>query len=496
MRAPKRRLPGISARVVSLALLALLLCAAVARQTDRARAALADARLPVPSGIAQAPAEKHFARLFLQKYQRMDSNNALSFAEYLYSRYHNGGKDHPVTRYVALTLCWKLAARAGDPPVLFEPLGALCHGYRVDRARLRADAARATLPNVTNWERLSLLRAAYRWANAAATSHRFPEARDLLTVALTCARHLNNTFYLRRIPRLAQRLVLLQAAHGQAVADRKLLRSSPNNSPALLRMALYHWLVSAKPNTLATGDALAKKSGCATAAEIMQLSAKPTRTTLESIRLGNLWWNLPKTHKLLAYTPLVQRHAVKIYRRAIPGVARAFSAMIGRGDYHAAVLFITQAKKAAKRTRDPKMLSIARRWNSMLRQARMLHRRYTAALKTIAKKAHDPAANQTIGEYLCFLGGQWKSGLAYLKLSSLPGLANAAKTDLADPQAPAAQIALGNKWWVLARGYRGIMKTNIQLRAVHWYALALEKLPAGEDKDLRYRVAKVQAGNP
>ena len=278
-----------------------------------------------------------------------------------------------------------------------------------------------------------------------------------------------------------------------SAADKKLLKTNPTNSAALLRMALYHWLVSGKPGARALGNAEAKKTGYASLAGIMKLAAEDSGGAQRLIHLGNLWWNLPKAHKLLAYTPLVQQHSIKIYRRAIPGVARAFSAMIGQGDYHAAVLLIGQAKKAAKRTRDPKMLSIVRRWNPMLRQARQLHRRYTAAIKTLATKADDPQANQTVGIYTCFLGADWHAGLAYLKLSGLPGLRAAARADLAKPQTPAAQIALGDTWWRLARGYRGIMKRNIQLRAAYWYALALEKLPAGEDKDLRYRVAKLEA---
>jgi hypothetical protein len=111
-----------------------------ARLRAVAPASPADTRLPVPSRAAQAPAGKHFARLFSQKYQRMDSDNAPSLAEYPYSRYYGGGKDHPVTRRVALTLCWKLAARAGDTPALFEPLGARQHHYRADRWGLRAVA--------------------------------------------------------------------------------------------------------------------------------------------------------------------------------------------------------------------------------------------------------------------------------------------------------------------------------------------------------------------
>lgn len=461
----------------------------------RAADSKADDRLPVPPKAAQAAAEAKLQRYFTQNYHKLTAWTTDHFAVHLLKEYGHA-KGHPAIRYVALNLAWKLAARGGNFIVTAQAVGDLRAAYQIDGYALHLQASRRLLPRLHSRALLDDLGDfTSHWGEEAITASDFRPAAGLLATAARCYGLSGNPAGVAKVRRLARHLAVLEPTSRQLTADQATLKKTPQDPAALIRTTLYYWLVAANPAAHAKGNQLAKASGSATLASITKLSKKPDATTAEKIHLGNLWWNLPKTHKLLAYTPLVQRHAIKIYRRAIPGVARAFSAMIGRGDYHAAVLFITQAKKAAKRTRDPKMLAIARPWNSMLRQARMLHRRYTAALKTITKKADDPVANQTIGEYLCFLGGQWRSGLAYLKLAGLPGLANAAKMDLADPTTPAAQIALGNKWWILAHGYRGITRTNIELRAVHWYALALKKLPASAYKDLRYRVAKLQAGS-
>lgn len=482
MKAPIWALAGI---VIALAL------APVA-----AAAAVAPSRLPVPPAPLQAAAKAKLEQYFIRNYHVLTPSTAHRFSAYLFRKYgHQNG--HPVARYVALNLAWKLSARAGDFWVTADSVHLLKISYQIDGFALHLRASRRLFPNLHS-RRLVVDLGNYttHWGKRAMETGDYRPARGLLAMAARCYALTRYTRRLARVRRLASRLAVLEPTTAQLATDEAALKAAPHNSAALVRTALFYWLVADKPSARAKGDKLAQASGSSTLAAIMKLSARHGTTTAAGIHLGNLWWNLAKTHKLLAYTPLVQQHAIEIYSRAVPGVGQAFSAMIGQGNYHAAVPFIAQAKKAAKRTRNPQMLSIASQWNRMVRQARMLHRRYTAALKTIAQKADDPTANQTIGEYLCFLGGQWKSGLPYLKLAGLPGLRHAAKTDLSNPPTPAAQIALGNQWWILARGYRGIMKTNIRLRAAYWYNLALKKLPSSADKALRYRVAKLQASNP
>ncbi len=455
----------------------------------------ATSRLPAPAEGAQRTALARFRAYFTQHYGRATPRNEKLFSQYLLKKYANA-HGRPTARYVALTLAWKFSAAAADIYDDVKPIQLLGRDYLVNPWRLYLKASERILQGLNKpWEGVYVRALGHNlasWAKQAGTAGDLESAGKMLELAQRCFERSHAPHQLAKLRTEIARFRLSQATAPQVAADRKLLQIHRTNPEALLRMALYHWLVSGKPNARAIGEAEAQKTGYASLAGIMKLAAQDSLDAQQLIHLGNLWWNLPKTHKLLAYTPLVQQHAIKIYRRAIPGVARAFSAMIGRGDYHAAVLLIGQAKKAAKRTRDPKMLSIARQWNRMLRQARMLHRRYITAIKTLATKADDPQANQTVGIYTCFLGADWHTGLAYLKLSGLPGLRAAARADLANPETPAAQIALGNTWWRLARGYRGIMRKNIELRAAHWYAAAFKKLPVGRYKTLRFRVARLQ----
>ncbi|MDA8375741.1 MAG: hypothetical protein M0Z50_01455 [Planctomycetia bacterium] len=456
----------------------------------------ADTRLPIPPKSEQTPAMAKFQRYFTAHYGRLDSDTGQTFAKYLVGHYGQM-KSHPVTRYVALSLALRAAIRVHNMTNATPAIDLLAKYYVVDPWKLRLQAAAEIAPYIFDHDNCEYLaNTTAHWAKGAAAADDFATAAGLIQLSEKFSRRLGQRYRLASDKMLLVRYLLLSSVQPQAKADQKLIGKKRDDAGALLRLAIYHWLVSDKPGTKATGDAEAKKSGSAALAEILKLAAKNPQDAQQLIRLGNLWWNLSKTHKLLAYAPLVQEQARKIYRRAIPDVAQAFSAMVGRGDYHTAILFLGEAKKAARRTRSPEMLSIAHRWNRMLHQARVLHRQYTAALKAITKKVDDPTANQVIGEYLCFLGGRWKDGLAYLKLAGLPSLRQAANEDLANPQTPAAQIAIGNRWWNLAHGYHGVLKRNIQLRAAYWYALALKKLPVGADKDLRYRVAKLRSAQP
>ncbi|MDA8377719.1 MAG: hypothetical protein M0Z50_11830 [Planctomycetia bacterium] len=483
-----------AAAVLALAMLAMTgICSAAATTTVASQPLLT-----IPSGAAQASSKAYLEKVFNHRYPRPTAWALLDFSRYLMRKY--GSKSakgvSPAIRYVALNLAWRLGAKSGDFPLAYEPIHAIASSYRVDRYRLHLEASRLLLAHLGNLTVISDLGdATRRWSSMAADTGDFTVAHSLLLLAGRCYLRCHNLGGLEKARRLAQRLTALEPLYKQHAKDKKKLKISPDDSATLVRMALYDLLVSRKQTARLTGEALAKKSGSAALAEILKLAAKNPQDAQQLIRLGNLWWNLSKTHKLLAYAPLVQQRAAKIYYQAIPHVDRAFSAMIGRGDYHTAVLFIGEAKKAAKRTRAQKLLAIARRWNLILRQARVLHHQYTAALKTIAKKANDPTVNQAIGEYLCFLGGRWKAGLNYLKLAGLPGLRTTAQADLRNPQTPAAQITLGNMWWRLASSYRGILRKNIELRAAKWYALALSKLPAGQYRRLRRRVEMLR-GRP
>ncbi len=446
---------------------------------------------PIPSASAQAAARRYFSRLFRLKYGRLDSNHTFEFMNYLFNKYVNSNHQHAARAYVALTLCWQLAARKSVPTMIPAPAQALCRNYKVNRWKLLAKATRLALPNLQDrWSCQFLMKCSYRWGREAIAAHAFTSARALLAVSFRCARTVQNAWYLQVIPPRSRQLVMLQAAYKQHLADQALLQQHPHNVETLGRVAIYDWVMSHQPHAATRANAAAKSSGSHALAEIARLIALQAPNAIDEVQLGDLWWNLPKTHHVRALAPLVRLHAVVIYRQALGNVQADFSRLVGADHYRQAIAFMTAARRAVQRIGDPRLHRLSEGFKSLLLQTRMMHRRVLTAMTVLAKKPGDPAANQVVGEYTCFLGGHWTTGLRYLRHSAVVGVRRAAQADLSDPHHPQRQIILGNQWWTLARGYHGLMKINIQLRAVYWYRQALSRLPATGDKNVRDRVAK------
>ncbi|MCH8922467.1 MAG: hypothetical protein IIA67_04895 [Planctomycetes bacterium] len=94
------------------------------------------------------------------------------------------------------------------------------------------------------------------------------------------------------------------------------------------------------------------------------------------------------------------------------------------------------------------------------------------AMRRVLKKPDDPAANLALGRYYCFLKGNWKTGLPMLRKGSDARLSELAQRELAAPNEPEQQIALGDAWTSAAAAAGSIEKTKSLLRADHWHARA------------------------
>jgi len=91
------------------------------------------------------------------------------------------------------------------------------------------------------------------------------------------------------------------------------------------------------------------------------------------------------------------------------------------------------------------------------------------AKTTLARDPEDPDANLVMGRRYCFDRNLWVQGLVYLSKGSNKTLAELARRDLASPESPEEQTALGDAWWDQAEKEAGQTKIAMQLRAGHWY---------------------------
>jgi hypothetical protein len=99
-----------------------------------------------------------------------------------------------------------------------------------------------------------------------------------------------------------------------------------------------------------------------------------------------------------------------------------------------------------------------------------------AAKVTLQKTPDNPDANTVVGNYLCFVKGDWDRGLPMLSLGKDDALKAQAIQELQGAALSAEQAKLGDGWWSLAEKQEGIAKKQLQGRAGYWYQKALPGL--------------------
>jgi hypothetical protein len=101
------------------------------------------------------------------------------------------------------------------------------------------------------------------------------------------------------------------------------------------------------------------------------------------------------------------------------------------------------------------------------------------ALQTLARNFEDPGANGEVGQFLCFVKGNWEVGLRFLLKSSDPALKVLAEKEQVGSPAPADQAAIGDGWWDLAEREKSpLRKGRIQAHLRQMYQIALPGLTA------------------
>jgi hypothetical protein len=108
----------------------------------------------------------------------------------------------------------------------------------------------------------------------------------------------------------------------------------------------------------------------------------------------------------------------------------------------------------------------------------------TAPAKTLAEKPEDPAANSSMGRFLCFAKEDWERGLPMLAKGSEAGLKSLAEKDLSTPDGSDLQRDLCEGWLSVAEKETSkLRKDNVTERARFWFDQVESKLlPADRPK--------------
>ena len=99
-----------------------------------------------------------------------------------------------------------------------------------------------------------------------------------------------------------------------------------------------------------------------------------------------------------------------------------------------------------------------------------------AARTTLKDHPDDPDANLAVGQYLCFVRGQWNEGLKRLAAGGDGELKALVQEDMGSKQANRDQsVKLADAWWNLSRKAAAKNREGMALRAGAWYRQAIEQ---------------------
>jgi len=135
------------------------------------------------------------------------------------------------------------------------------------------------------------------------------------------------------------------------------------------------------------------------------------------------------------------------------------------------------AERYARKARNAAFVADARAKLKDITTLRAAHEKVAKAREVLATNPENPAANQTVGEFLCFTKGDWDAGLPHLARGSDETLKALAARELASPKDADGQVALADQWREAAdKESNEHRKSSLLARAAHWYETALPNL--------------------
>ena len=152
---------------------------------------------------------------------------------------------------------------------------------------------------------------------------------------------------------------------------------------------------------------------------------------------------------------------------------------------------------AARKTNDVPLTLKATNRTREVAEAKTRFQGMKGSLATLAKNPDDPAANNDMGQLLCFVKGNWELGVRFLVKGSDPALKALAEKEMAMSLQPMDQVALGDGWWDLAEKEKSpLRKSQMQVHARGFYEAALPGLTSLQRIKVEKRLEVVEPANP
>ncbi|HVR86628.1 MAG TPA: hypothetical protein VMU54_20055, partial [Planctomycetota bacterium] len=151
--------------------------------------------------------------------------------------------------------------------------------------------------------------------------------------------------------------------------------------------------------------------------------------------------------------------------------------MIAADQYDAADKATAAAVSVARKGNDAALVAKIAQRNKEIAEARSRYQALRSVLETLAKNPEDPAANNEMGQFLCFVKSNWDLGTRFLLKGSDPALKTLAEKEVAMPTQALDQVALADGWWELSEKEKSpLRKSQMQSHAKLLYEGALPSL--------------------
>ena len=175
--------------------------------------------------------------------------------------------------------------------------------------------------------------------------------------------------------------------------------------------------------------------------------------------------------------PIAQR------RRLLQRLVRTIAAATEGNRYDEAEALAGMATRVVSEFRGTELYNSVAGLSRSLEEAGATFDKVRPAMDTYRKDANDAVAASTLGRYLCFVKGDWKSGLPMLAVGGPDSLREIASLDLAGADDTSGQVRLGDRWWELSRSASSpTYRDGAMDRALTWYRTALPSMRPSLDR--------------
>lgn len=157
--------------------------------------------------------------------------------------------------------------------------------------------------------------------------------------------------------------------------------------------------------------------------------------------------------------------------------------------HEVAKIIVTQAHLLAVRTKETELAVSLTAQLGDLRRSEQSAKAFASARATLEKSPDDPEAHLAVGKYLCFVKGDWETGLEHLTAGDDEILAGLAKQEMS-PEAKPEQVADG--WWNAGEKEQGANREAILAHSAEWYQKAFESLTGLAKARAEKRIEQVE----